>query len=486
MPKLPTFSFYIPVYKKSPAVFERCLSSLCDMSMKDIEIICVFDGPDAELEAIAKSFKGVRSFVIEHGGAPKARNKGLSEARGKYVVAWDADCFAKPEMAKRWLQEFEATGADFVYTGYELTNERGGFTAEEFDPYSLTCGNYISTMSPILRSKAPLWEEDIQAAQDWNYWLTAVQNGCKGAFIPGSGFLTDPGTGGISAAGWSAEKRDETIRIIKERRGIPIREIGIYSQNYTHRALKLAKILGADYINPSGTGASPETYRMIINLGYTFLSRQEGTKNVATVQYWMPGEIAGLAVAQYPVVMETIRVAKGVLNLCNTHYEQNKLAELGITAEVVPLPLADEDVNNVQTNLPEKFSVLVVTDDSYGKLLREIQQDLPHITFGYGSGKAADYSCLLSFYTFASLDDAILVAHANGRNVISNVQAPFCGFVDPAQDWESFKKELYEKIREARALPFNKEAQEHYLGLTSPAKFRERILGYLSTKLEVV
>jgi hypothetical protein len=143
-------------------------------------------------------------------------------------------------------------------------------------------------------------------------------------------------------------------------------------------------------------------------------------------------------------------------------------------------------LKKVETTLPEEFSALILTDLSYAKLLKEIQQDLPHIKFGYNAGKAKDFSCVLSFYSFAPLDEAILMALVNGRNVISNVTAPFCGYVDPSQTWEEFKGELYEAIRIAKGKLFNKEAQDYYLELTKPDKFIKAIHGLLAPKLEVL
>lgn len=485
MPKSPLVSFVIPVYKKDPEVFRQCLRSLFDQSLKDFEVICVFDGSDSALEEVASQFL-VERIVIEHGGAPKARNVGIRSALGKYVVCWDADCYIKPEAAKRWVQEFELKpDIDFVYTGYELSGERGGFESEPFDPYSLTCGNYICSMSPVRREKAFEWDESLSGAQDWDYWLTAVEKGLKGSWIQGYAFVTDSASPGISNVAWSAENRGKTLRTVKEKHGIPDRRIGVFSQNYGDRALKLAKILGGDIIKPSGK--SFEEYDLLFILGFGFASRFDGIpKETAKVQYWIPSEIEALTMAQYKTVMETIRISKSVINLCNTEYEKNKLSDLGITAEVCPLPLSIEDVAKVSDKLPEKFKVLLVTDEAYGKLLKEIPQDLPHIEFQTGQGEIKDFSCLMSFYRFAPLDDAILIALVNGRNVISNVQAPYCGFIDPDEDYEDFKKALYLKISEIRQKPFNKEAQGYYLDFASPEKFRQSILDRMPKSLEVV
>ena len=480
MSKKPIVSFIIPVYQKPPEVFRRCLESVFDKSNpKDSQVICVFDGLNEDLIRVANTFPKAMIIVMEHGGAPKARNKGLSFATGEYVWHLDADCYLKPGHVARMLEEFKAVpDADFIYSGYEGTEGAGEFASESFNPYSLTCGNYISSMAPIKREKAPRWDESLKAAQDWDYWLTAVKQGCKGVFVEGAGFIADTPNSGISSIAWNAENRDQTILTVRHKHGIADREIGVFSQNYRERALKLAQILGADLIKP--TGLTPTVYKMIVNIGYSFMSRFEGiADNVVKIQYWLPSEIEGLKNAKYTTVMETIRVAKGVINLCNTQYEQNKLEELGITARVLPLPLAGEDLEKVSTVLPDKFKVLVATDKAYAELLKELPIDLPHIEFLFSAGKVQDFSCFLSFYQFAALDNAMLIAQVNGRHVISNVQAPYCGFVDPDQSWEKFKKDLYNKIQEIKGQPHNIEAQDYYLKESNPKTFQQKLMAYL-------
>lgn len=486
MPKEPLLSFVIPVYKKPPEIFEQCLSSLFDCSLKEIEVIAVFDGPNEELGRVAKRYPKVRTAVVEHGGAPKARNAGLKLATGKYVCMWDADCFVRPDGPKRWIQEFEATNADFVYFGYDFAQEGiPPMTGETFNHYALTCGNYISSMTPILRSKAHEWDETLEAGQDWDYWLTAVERGLKGVWIEGSGFVTSTYESGLSSTKWSNENRDKTIYTVRRKHGIPDRTIGVFSAGYYERAIKLAEIIGADVIKP--TGPTPTVYKTLLNLGYNFLSRWEGVADdVTKIQYWIPGEIEALKHAQYATVMETIRIAKKTVNYCNTSYEQNKLSEMGIQADVLPLPLADKDIQKVKKTLPAKFTVLVATDKAYSDLLKDLAVDLPHIDFKYNAAKVEDFSCFLSFYQFAPLDNAMLVAHVNGRNVISNVQAHYCGFIDPDQSWEKFKKELYDKINSLRTAPFNQEAQTHYLELSNPEAFSAAIKALRKEPLEVI
>lgn len=482
----PLISFVIPVYKKPALVFKNCLKSVFDKSTpKNIEVIAVFDGPNEELQKVASEFERVKIVVNEHGGACKARNTGLDLAKGTYVWFLDADVYLKPGHAKRMMDEFDAMpDADFVYSGYEGTEGTGEFSSESFNPYVLSCASYISTMAPIKRAKAPRWDENLKAAQDWDYWLTAVENGLKGVFVEGSGFIADTPNSGISSVAWSQENRENTIYTVRHKHNIPDREIGVFTAGYQDRAIKLAEVLGADIMR--STGLDPTVYKMIFNLGYNLMSRFEGlSADLVKIQYWLPAEIEGLRNARYPTVMETIRVAKGVINYCNTPYEANKLEELGISAEVVPLPLADQDIKKVQKTLPEKFTILVATDKAYSDLLKEIAIDLPHINFVYNAAKASDFSCFMSFYQFAALDNAMLIAHVNGRHVISNVQAPYCGFVDPDQSWEKFKLTLYDKIREIKDKPFNSEAQDYYLEESSPLKFKSKVSSLLLKPMEV-
>jgi|SRR5688572_7477502 len=228
---------------------------------------------------------------------------------------------------------------------------------------------------------------------------------------------------------------------------------------------------------------------MLINIGHGNISatRFDGVPHgTIKIQFWFPLEVEALAEAKYASVTELAKISKSVRNFCGTVYEQKKLATFGIDAEVMPLALLQEDLDKAETSLPEDYSVLILVDENYGKLLKELEIDLPHVKFGWNQGKSKDYSCIVSFYQFAALDEAILIALVNGRNVISNIEAPYCGFIDPSQSWEAFKKELYYKIREYRAKAFNQEAKAYYMDLVDPQKFKETILSLKPCELEVV
>lgn len=488
MPKNVTLSFCIPVYKKNPEVFEHCLDSLFDMSFKDIEVICVFDGPDPDLEAVAKKFKKVKAFVIEHGGAPKARNEAFRRSIGKYVSFWDADCYAKPEMAAMWMKTFERNpDAAFVYSGYEWTREgMDPVNSEPFDLHSLQSGNFIASMFPVKRKFVVDWDESLKGAQDWDFWLTVAENGGRGVLLQGYGFITEPSNAGsISWDAWSAGNRDETIRIVREKHGIR-RSIGVFGPMNYLKGLHLAKILNGDLIK--GSGLSVKNYDMILNLGYSPMIRFEGAKEgCVKIQYWLPWDIDALEQIAHRTAKETIRLANLEVDhhFCNEIVSKKRLESLGINAEVLPLPT---EINDLEVDLPETFRVLVDTDNVFAPLTKNIEKDLPYIQIDRLDRAASipEYSLLVSFYEHPTIDEAMRRFLLRGRNVISNVQAPFCGYLDLGVGHPEFRRELISRIREARNLPFNREAQDYYKGLVDPSKFSERIMQLKKSTLEVI
>lgn len=88
------FSVIVPVYN-SHQYIEDCLNSVIRQSFADFEVVIVDDGStDSSLSICQKYLSDSRCRIIRHSenrGAAAARNTGIAEARGDYVLFLDND-----------------------------------------------------------------------------------------------------------------------------------------------------------------------------------------------------------------------------------------------------------------------------------------------------------------------------------------------------------------------------------------------------------
>ena len=87
-------SVIIPVYNMG-IYLEQCLNSILKQTLKEIEIICVDDGSTDQtlelLNEVAQQNEKIKVFTQQNQGAGVARNRGIAEAKGKFVAFLDAD-----------------------------------------------------------------------------------------------------------------------------------------------------------------------------------------------------------------------------------------------------------------------------------------------------------------------------------------------------------------------------------------------------------
>lgn len=88
------FSIVVPFYNAANYI-ERCLTSIKSQTLSDYEVILVNDGScDDSLLKVKNFIKDDKRFKIinqENQGSGKAKNKGLMNARGEYILFVDSD-----------------------------------------------------------------------------------------------------------------------------------------------------------------------------------------------------------------------------------------------------------------------------------------------------------------------------------------------------------------------------------------------------------
>ena len=87
-------SIIVPVYNGEKYI-DKCLKSLVNQTLKNIEIIVVNDGSNDKTQNIVEKYKKENSNIIlinsTNKGVAAARNKGLKIAKGNYIGFVDSD-----------------------------------------------------------------------------------------------------------------------------------------------------------------------------------------------------------------------------------------------------------------------------------------------------------------------------------------------------------------------------------------------------------
>lgn len=236
-------SVIIPVYN-GEEVLRCCIDSLLLQTYRNIEIVVVNDGSTDKTLDVAKEYidqlkeEGVPYKIMNHEenkGAPTARNHGFQGSKGEYVIFCDADSILERECLFEMLQALNADpGASYAYSSFYWGKKF--FKLWPFDAKKLRQMPYIHSTSLIRTKDFPKtgWDENIKKLQDWDLWLTMLDEGHRGVYIDKTLFRVCPG-GSIS--NWlpsiaykiapflpEVKKYKKALRIVKEKHGLILAE----------------------------------------------------------------------------------------------------------------------------------------------------------------------------------------------------------------------------------------------------------------------
>ena len=136
-------SVIIPVYN-SEKFLKKCLDSIINQTLNDIEIICIDDGSTDKSLRILNNFadKDNRITIInqKNSGPSAARNKGIENAKGEYIGFVDSDDWIDLDFYEKLYNSAKKHDADVAVCGikrlrsckwkYHLKIEKEEFTTD--------------------------------------------------------------------------------------------------------------------------------------------------------------------------------------------------------------------------------------------------------------------------------------------------------------------------------------------------------------------
>ena len=111
-------SVIIPVYNTEKYI-EKCLDSIANQTMRDLEIIIVNDGSKDNSEKVIKQWieknKNIdaKYFQKENGGLSDARNFGVKKSSGKYISFVDSDDYLEKDLYQK-LEKYMEREIDLI------------------------------------------------------------------------------------------------------------------------------------------------------------------------------------------------------------------------------------------------------------------------------------------------------------------------------------------------------------------------------------
>lgn len=127
-------SIIIPVYNMDQHI-SVCLNSIFRQTLKDIEVICIDDGStDCSLQVLYDFKKCYSNLIIicqKNGGSGIARNTGINNSSGEFLMFVDPDDYLASDDALEILYKY-ALEKDVKVCGGNLLGDRDGYIVRNF------------------------------------------------------------------------------------------------------------------------------------------------------------------------------------------------------------------------------------------------------------------------------------------------------------------------------------------------------------------
>ena len=161
------FSVIVPIYNVEKSL-SRCFDSILAQTYMDFEIIAVNDGSPDNSQAIIDEYSAkypeyVKGFKKENGGLSDARNYGVSNSSGEYLVFVDSDDYIADDMLERLAAEIDKNAPDVIGINCHLVYDDGTIYGKMTKPICENLGGDFATKELVL------WKECYEPACFYAY-----------------------------------------------------------------------------------------------------------------------------------------------------------------------------------------------------------------------------------------------------------------------------------------------------------------------------
>ena len=184
-----TVSIIIPCYNGGGTV-ERAVNSVINQSYSEYEVIVVNDGSDdEETLKVLSGFSGqVRVINQENKGLSAARNTGIKNAQGKYILSLDCDDYLEPAFMEKGVEILDKQqDLAYVFTHINMFGEKKGVLERRYNYFVQLLNNqlpYCLLMHKELWEEVGGYDEDMKLGyEDWEFNIRLGKNGYYGIGI---------------------------------------------------------------------------------------------------------------------------------------------------------------------------------------------------------------------------------------------------------------------------------------------------------------
>lgn len=150
----PILSIIVPVYNTEKYLI-KCLDSLINQSLKNIEIICVNDGSTDDslniLEFYQKIDNRIKIISKINGGLSSARNIGIRQSNGEYITFVDSDDFIELDTYEKAIEKFNKSEVDLVYFSTNLIVENNLSRIQDERYFEHKYNGFIKLSNDVLK-----------------------------------------------------------------------------------------------------------------------------------------------------------------------------------------------------------------------------------------------------------------------------------------------------------------------------------------------